>query len=198
MRYKGEPMTREGEVKQRRKPSQKYSITNEKKLAKMFKEATGRVRNEIIVLFYTGMHVSVYCEPHEFETVWDGGVLSWMRRKKGMGRPALVRIPVPKAGFPMFVSKREVERAIQEWLNMPQWDRVSRYTVFRDMKKFGKKYGFDGNKQTFLSPANGRHTFCLWDLNAERGNVMAVKADMKCSLEMIYENYGLMDERRYG
>lgn len=155
------------------------------------------MRNELIVMFFTGMHVSVYCDPETYEARWDGGVLSWMRPKK-RGRPALVRIPVPKAGFPLYVSKREVERAIVDWLNMPTWERVSRYTVFRDLKKYGRKHGFDGKKQTYLSPANGRHTFCLWDLNAERGNVMAVKADMKCSLEMIYENYGLMDERRYG
>lgn len=158
----------------------------------MFKNADGRAFNEVAVLFYTGMHVKIYCNPQKYGVDWDGGILSWLRTKKE-GRKALIRIPVPKRGFPSLLSVNEVRREIDRWLKTPEWERVTRQQVWRDLRALGKK----ANVRKDLSPAHGRHTFCLWDLEAENGNMMVVKQDMGCSMKMIIENYGLLESRRY-
>ena len=177
---------------------QKYALTSSKdygKLARAIKLADTRTRNTIIVLFYTGMHISVYCDPEKHKVVWNGELLRWNRPKKE-GSKGLVGMPVPISGFPRLVKESEVRSAITKWLETPDWEaegrkhkwRIGRFQARLDLERIGKKVGLPN-----LSPAVFRHTFCFLDLQATNGNMALVKQHMGCSEKMIYNNYALID-----
>jgi len=111
--------------------------------------------NEIVILLlrYTGMHVSILAKPEQYNLRVDHeeGMIIWNRTKKE-GREAYTSIPIHKS----------LTFDIDEYINdiKKRKRRVSRQFFFNLIKDIGERAG-----KPDLSPMSFRHTLCVSLLN---------------------------------
>ena len=133
-------------------------------------------RRIILILLYTGMHISVLCKPKKGVKNYDLQIINknkklyfqWKRPKK-KGKEAIVNIPV--------VPEIDFEDSLRSFIKHLRTRRrkSNRIYYYRLLKKIGKGAGVPN-----LSPMSLRHTFGL--ILADKGfNIDYIIQKMNCT-----------------
>lgn len=171
------------------------AITDPKWIKKMYESIGGKKiqqkQDVFLVSLATGAHASIVANPHNYSPHFDGRVLDFRRTKEsGKVKKSLVRIVVPEPGHYMPVSEKRVQEAVKRWLD-PYADvngfPRSRKTVDDWLRAIGKKAKYGRP----VAPGTFRHTFCYQDMKAHK-DILRTMNKMRCSMDMITSNYGLL------
>jgi len=160
---------------------QKTAIVNQHKWKKLLDKAkeTGDKHkyNMVYMLFWSGMHISVYIDPVGHYANFDGDILSWSRPKTG--KRVVHRISITCSNPKLY------QKHIQWWLKN-NWNRKTAMTYNRWLKQIGKKAGVPD-----VSSLTLRHTYCYRRL-IETKDIMRVKMEMQCTMDVLSQNYMLI------